>query len=65
MTVSTERAPTGAPTERNPIPVTTVQTRTARHENRFPRWLFKLISPIALVVLWQVLSSTEIGRAHV
>ncbi|MGI8306239.1 ABC transporter permease [Saccharopolyspora hattusasensis] len=60
MTVSTERAPTGAPTERNPIPVTTVQTRTARRENRVPRWLFKLISPIALVVLWQVLSSTGV-----
>ncbi|PKW17770.1 ABC transporter permease [Saccharopolyspora spinosa] len=60
MTVSTERAPTGAPTERDPIPVTTVQTRTAERENRFPRWLFKLISPIALVVLWQVLTSTGV-----
>lgn len=60
MTVSTERAPTGAPTERDPIPVTTVQTRTARRENRLPRWLFKLISPIALVVFWQVLSSTGV-----
>ncbi|MGW3469973.1 ABC transporter permease [Saccharopolyspora sp. NPDC000995] len=60
MTVSTERAPTGAPTEREPIPVTAVQTRTARRENRFPRWLFKLISPIALVVLWQALSGTGV-----
>ncbi|MEU5851567.1 ABC transporter permease [Saccharopolyspora shandongensis] len=60
MTVSTERAPTGAPTDRDPIPVTTVQTRTARRENRFPRWIFKLISPIALVVLWQALSSTGV-----
>ncbi|MEV0081600.1 ABC transporter permease [Saccharopolyspora sp. NPDC050642] len=60
MTVSTERAPTGAPTDRDPIPVTTVQTRTARRENRVPRWVFKLISPIALVALWQVLSSTGV-----
>ncbi|MGW5647898.1 ABC transporter permease [Saccharopolyspora sp. NPDC003752] len=60
MTVSTERAPTGAPTDRDPIPVTTVQTRTARRENRVPRWVFKLISPIALVVIWQVLSSTGV-----
>ncbi|SDY54918.1 sulfonate transport system permease protein [Saccharopolyspora shandongensis] len=60
MTVSTERAPTGAPTDRDPIPVTTVQTRTARRENRVPRWIFKLISPIALVVLWQALSSTGV-----
>ncbi|MEV6228712.1 ABC transporter permease [Saccharopolyspora shandongensis] len=60
MTVSTERAPTGAPTDRDPIPVTTVQTRTARRENRVPRWIFKLISPIALVVLWQTLSSTGV-----
>ncbi|MFI0467362.1 ABC transporter permease [Saccharopolyspora sp. 5N102] len=60
MTVSTERAPTGAPTDRDPIPVTTVQTRTARRENRVPRWVFKLISPVALVALWQVLSSTGV-----
>ncbi|MEV0703945.1 ABC transporter permease [Saccharopolyspora sp. NPDC050389] len=60
MTVSTERAPTGAPTGRDPIPVTTVQTRAARRENRVPRWLFKLISPIALVALWQALSSTGV-----
>ncbi|TDD51674.1 ABC transporter permease [Saccharopolyspora elongata] len=60
MTVSTERAPTGAPTDRDPIPVATVQTRTARRENRVPRWVFKLISPIALVALWQVLSSTGV-----
>ncbi|GAA4842405.1 ABC transporter permease [Saccharopolyspora rosea] len=60
MTASTERAPTGAPTERDPIPVTTVQTRTALRENRVPRWLFKLISPIALVLIWQVLSSAGV-----
>ncbi|MCI2424276.1 ABC transporter permease [Saccharopolyspora sp. K220] len=60
MTVSTERAPTDAPTERDPIAVTTVQTRTARRDNRVPRWLFKLISPIGLVVIWQVLSSTGV-----
>ncbi|MGP4020333.1 ABC transporter permease [Saccharopolyspora sp. 5N708] len=60
MPVSTERAPTDAPTERDPIAVTTVRTRTARRENRVPRWLFKLISPIGLVVIWQVLSSTGV-----
>ncbi|MBB5157799.1 ABC transporter permease [Saccharopolyspora phatthalungensis] len=58
MSVSTERAPTGAPTKRGPIAVTTVRTRTERRENRLPRWLFKLISPIGLVLLWQLLSST-------
>jgi sulfonate transport system permease protein len=60
MTLSTERAPTSAPTERDPIAATTVQTRTARRENRIPRWLFKLISPIGLVLIWQLLSSTGV-----
>ncbi len=42
------------------IPVTQVRTRTARRESRIPRWTFKLISPIALVALWQALSGTGV-----
>lgn len=55
MTTSTELAPS-----RDPIAVTTVQTRTSRRESRVPRWIFKLASPIALVVIWQVLSSSGV-----
>ncbi|GAA0502784.1 ABC transporter permease [Saccharopolyspora subtropica] len=57
---STGRAPTEARADRDPIPVTTVRTRTARRENRVPRWVFKLVSPVALVALWQLLSSTGV-----
>ncbi|GAA4615389.1 ABC transporter permease [Saccharopolyspora hordei] len=56
MTTSTDEL---APA-RDPIAVTTVRTRTARRESRVPRWVFKLVSPIALLVLWQVLSSTGV-----
>ncbi|MER5387667.1 ABC transporter permease [Saccharopolyspora sp. NPDC002686] len=55
MTTSTELAPS-----RDPIAVTTVQTRTAKRETRVPRWLFKLISPVALVLIWQALSSSGV-----
>ncbi|WP_028936938.1 ABC transporter permease [Pseudonocardia spinosispora] len=43
-----------------PIEVQTVRTSRARGGNRIPRWLFKTFSPIGLVVLWQVLSSTGV-----
>ncbi|WP_084211455.1 ABC transporter permease [Pseudonocardia acaciae] len=35
----------------------TVRNTPARGERRVPRWLFKTFSPIALVALWQLLSS--------
>ncbi|MCA1187150.1 MULTISPECIES: ABC transporter permease [unclassified Saccharopolyspora] len=42
------------------IPVTTVRTDRAKGEQRLPRWLVKTFSPIGLIVLWQVLSSTGV-----
>ncbi len=35
-------------------------SRSGRRQGRVPRWLIKTISPILLIVLWQVLSSTGV-----
>ncbi|MEU6133115.1 ABC transporter permease [Saccharopolyspora sp. NPDC047091] len=37
-----------------------MRTDRAKGEQRLPRWLVKTFSPIALIVLWQVLSSTGV-----
>lgn len=40
------------------IPTTTVRNSAAKTRTPIPRWLFKTFSPVALIVLWQVLSAT-------
>ncbi|NMI02030.1 ABC transporter permease [Pseudonocardia acidicola] len=45
---------------RTTIPIQTVRGTPEKGESRVPRWLFKTFSPIALVALWQILSSTGV-----
>ncbi|BBG03227.1 MULTISPECIES: ABC transporter permease [Pseudonocardia] len=55
MTMTSERERAQAPPE-----VETLRTRHARGSGRIPRWVVKTASPVALVGLWQVLSSTGV-----
>ncbi|SFN72627.1 sulfonate transport system permease protein [Pseudonocardia ammonioxydans] len=53
MTTTSERARAQAPPA-----VETLRTVRERGPDRVPRWLVKTASPVVLVALWQVLSST-------
>ncbi|ALL76200.1 MULTISPECIES: ABC transporter permease [unclassified Pseudonocardia] len=53
MTTTSERARAQAPPD-----VETLRTRQTRGPARVPRWVVKTASPVLLVALWQVLSST-------
>ncbi|MEU6697243.1 ABC transporter permease [Pseudonocardia sp. NPDC046786] len=55
MTTTSERARTQAPPD-----VETLRTRHERGAGRVPRWVVKTASPVALVALWQLLSSTGV-----
>ena len=55
MTTTSERARAQAPPD-----VETLRTRHERGAGRVPRWVVKTASPVALVGLWQLLSSTGV-----
>ncbi|MEV1293734.1 ABC transporter permease [Pseudonocardia sp. NPDC049635] len=55
MTTTSERERTHAPPE-----LETLRTGHEHGAGRIPRWVVKTASPVALVVLWQVLSSTGV-----
>ncbi|GAA1381825.1 ABC transporter permease [Pseudonocardia kongjuensis] len=55
MTTTSERARAQAPPD-----VETLRTRHERGAGRVPRWVVKTASPVALVALWQLLSSTGV-----
>lgn len=55
MTTTSERERAQAPPE-----VETLRTRRERGAGRIPRWVVKTASPVALVGLWQLLSSTGV-----
>jgi len=42
------------------VDTVTLASRSGRRHGRVPRWLIKTISPIVLIVLWQLLSSTGV-----
>ncbi|MBP2369478.1 ABC transporter permease [Pseudonocardia parietis] len=55
MTTTAERARAQAPPD-----VEILRTRHERGPSRVPRWLVKTASPVVLVALWQLLSSTGV-----
>nr|WP_145983042.1 ABC transporter permease [Pseudonocardia sp. AL041005-10] len=55
MTTVSERERTSSPPE-----VETLRTRHTRGPDRVPRWVVKTASPVVLIGLWQVLSSTGV-----